>query len=217
VGAYNLYIVTGTSRGLGKEFATLLVNDGQKLISINRGDVDLSRPEALLLYLNQLKTIIHTGHRDANIVFVNNAATLGPIAPIHNLDELKIIEAINTNLTSSILLLRFLFSLENRWIYFNITTGSAQTKNKFLGIYGVTKLAVEEYLKFLGLEKENTKCCGLYNYDPHIIATDMNVVLKNNSYFKNEKIEKTTPKSAILAAEELYDFVKNTKDDKNFS
>lgn len=202
-----VFIITGTTRGFGKEIKDLLLLKQQKVISINRTDVDLSKPESLASFLQDLKQKIKHQHEECDLVFINNAATLGKIAPSSEINPLEIIDTIGTNLISPLLFCNFLFSLDNNWKYFNITSGAAKTKNKYLGLYSVTKLGLEEYLKFIDLEISGTNCKGVYNYDPKTIATKMNQQLKENSFFKNEKFQDTIPKDVKTAAKEFYNFV----------
>tara|TARA_R110001599_G_scaffold94020_2_gene244733 strand:+ start:965 stop:1600 length:636 start_codon:yes stop_codon:yes gene_type:complete len=202
-----VYIITGTTRGFGKEIKDLLLLKQEKVISINRSDVDLSKPEILVSFLQSLKQKLKDQYEDNDLVFINNAATLGKIGPSSEIDPLEIIETIGTNLISPLLFCNFLFSLDNNWKYFNITSGAAKTKNKYLGLYSITKLGLEEYLKFIDLEISGTNCKGVYNYDPKTIATKMNQELKENSFFKNEKFQDTIPKGVKIAAKEFYNFI----------
>jgi NAD(P)-dependent dehydrogenase (short-subunit alcohol dehydrogenase family) len=207
-----VYIITGTTRGLGKHIKGLLSSRDEKVISINRSDVDLSKPEIVATFLQTLRQKIKTEYRDCDVIFINNAATLGKIAPSCETTPLDIIQTIGTNFTSPLLFCNFLFSLDNQWKYFNITSGAARSKNKYLGLYSTTKLGLEEYLEFMKLEIKDTNCRGIYNYDPKIISTGMNQQLKKNSFFKNEKFEKSIPKDAKIVAEEFCNFIeKNLK------
>ena len=185
-----VFIITGTTRGFGKEIKDLLLLKQQEVISINRTDVDLSKPESLASFLQDLKQKIKDQHEECDLVFINNAATLGKIAPSSEINPLEIIDTIGTNLISPLLFCNFLFSLDNNWKYFNITSGAAKTKNKYID-----------------LEISGTNCKGVYNYDPKTIATKMNQQLKENSFFKNEKFQDTIPKDVKTAAKEFYNFV----------
>ncbi len=204
-----VYIITGTTKGLGKEIENILLLQNKQVISINRGDADLSKPKILASYLQSLKQKINNEYRDSVIVFVNNAATLGAVSPMSDVKPLEIINTIGTNLTSPILMCNFLFSLTCDWKYFNITSGAAKSKNKYLGLYSITKLGLEEYLEFMKLERENTNCKGIYNFDPKIIATNMNNQLRENCFFNNERFKKTQPKDVETVAKEFCDFVES--------
>ena len=98
-----MYIITGTTRGLGKEIKkTLLAND-KDVITINRKDMDLSNPYDFPLYIKSMEKKT----RNKDIVFINNAAVLGDISPFLNIDGNNIINTINTNLISPLLFLNF--------------------------------------------------------------------------------------------------------------
>jgi NAD(P)-dependent dehydrogenase (short-subunit alcohol dehydrogenase family) len=109
------YIITGTTRGFGKEIEDLLLSKGKEVISVNRANVDLSKPEMLASFLPYLRQKINNHYKGRDIIFVNNAATLGKIGPTSEMTPLDIIGAIGTNLTSPLLFCNFLFSLDNNW------------------------------------------------------------------------------------------------------
>ena len=200
-----MYIITGTTRGLGKEIKkTLLAND-KDVITINRKDMDLSNPYDFPLYIKSMEKKT----RNKDIVFINNAAVLGDISPFLNIDGNNIINTINTNLISPLLFLNFLFTLKNKWMYINITSGVTSSTNKYLGLYSITKLGLKRYLDFLNIELGDTNCVGLYNYDPKIMHTDMNKKLKTNLFFKNESFNDCVPRNPSDVSEDIFNFLES--------
>lgn len=194
-------IITGTSKGIGKSLEKLLTNRFQEVISVNRSDVDLSNPESTIRFLDAL------GLEDRRIVFINNAASLGPIVPVGRQDPQDIVKCINVNLTSPMLFINFLASTGLKWKYFNITTGAINTVNKYLGTYSVSKLALKRYLDFIKLEEQESGCEGIYDYYPPLTNTTMNAALERSQFFSNEKFDKTTPKKCDIVAKEVFDFI----------
>ena len=71
-----VYIITGTTRGLGKHIKDRLLSKDEKVISINRSDVDLSKPEIVATFLQTLRQKIKTEYRDYDVIFINNAAII---------------------------------------------------------------------------------------------------------------------------------------------
>ena len=65
------YIITGTTRGLGKEVKEFLLSKNNKVVSIDRENIDLSLSYELITYLRTLEQEV--GFHD--VVFINNAAT----------------------------------------------------------------------------------------------------------------------------------------------
>lgn len=200
-----MYIITGTTRGLGKEIETTLLANNKNVITVNRENLDLSNLDQFPLYIESLKKNIN----NKDIVFINNAAVLGDVSPFSNIDRQNIVDTININLVSPLLFLNFLFSLKNKWMYINITSGAAHSTNKYLGLYSVTKSSLKQYLDFLNIEIEDTNCVGLYNYDPKIMNTDMNKKLKRNLFFNNKKFNSFIAKDPSSTSKDLFDFIQS--------
>ena len=176
-------------------------------MTINRDTADLSNPAEVMHVTENLKKIINKKYSKHKIVFVNNAATIGPIGPLHLQETEQILSAVNTNFIAPLLFLDMLAKIENEWAIFNITSGAANTYNKYLGAYSTTKLAFKNYLKFVELERGEHNCSAVYNYDPGIIHTNMQKKLKNNQFFKNKKFEKSVTKDVIMVAAEIYNLL----------
>jgi len=202
-----LFLLTGTTGGLGHEIEKLFINKKIDHISINRNDVDLSSIGDVGEFISDLKQEIITDYHDYKIVFINNAAMLGKSLPLNLCNSKDIIRLINTNLLSPILFLNMLSSVGNKWMVFNITSGAATTYNKFLGLYSTTKLAVENYIKFVDLEAEEINCLWTYNHDPGMMKTSMHDDLKTSKFFKNERFDKIVPKDAKITATEVWDLL----------
>ena len=121
--------------------------------------------------------------KNKKIVFINNAGTLGPIAPFNKVSSGELVECINVNFLSPLMFVNFFASSGLRWKFFNISTGAINKINKYLGAYSVSKLAFNRYLDFINLENPESNCDGIYNYFPPIVDTDMNRLLKKSIFF----------------------------------
>lgn len=209
----NLYIITGTTSGLGKEIEKIFIEKSVDHISINRGTVDLSNSTEVEHATKNLRKKISKKYNEHKIVFINNAATIGPIVPMRFQTTKQILDVINVNFIAPLLFLGEFVKMKNEWAIFNITSGAANSYNKYLGLYSTTKLAYENYLKFVELEKEENNCQAIYNYDPGIIQTSIHKKLKNSEFFKNKKFEKSTPRDVIMVATEVYNLLEDITND----
>tara|TARA_R110002110_G_scaffold213678_2_gene427051 strand:+ start:1164 stop:1805 length:642 start_codon:yes stop_codon:yes gene_type:complete len=203
-----LFLLTGTTSGLGHELEKLFVKEKIDYITINRNDVDLSNTEDVDEFISGLRQKIFSKYHDFKIVFINNAATISKPRPLNLYESRDIIKSINTNLLSPMLLLNLLSSIENKWMVFNITSGAATTYNKFLGLYSTAKLAFENYIKFIDLEAEEINCLWTFNYNPGTMKTSMHNDLKTNIFFKNKKFDKAIPKDVKIVADEVWALLK---------
>tara|TARA_Y100000310_G_scaffold34771_1_gene32927 strand:+ start:2028 stop:2657 length:630 start_codon:yes stop_codon:yes gene_type:complete len=200
-----LYILTGSTRGIGLELQKIFQNNGVDHVCLNRKDVDLSDIQKVIEFLSSFKQVIKKQYFNHRIVYINNASTLGNPAPLGNNSLNDISKTLNINFVSPVLIFNFLNTLTNEWVLFNITSGAARTENKYLGLYSTTKLAVEKYAKFIQLEETN--CMKIHNYNPGIVKTDMYRVLKNSKFFHNMKFENAVPRNATNVAHEIWDFL----------
>lgn len=195
-----LYIITGTTRGLGKSFYKLLYKNNI-IITINRNEInyndhnkniciDLSK-----INLNDLNKFEKTLSKNLNknikkVIFINNAFTLGTLTKIDKLKNDDIHKSISVNLVSSILLIKsFINKLKESNIQkkiLNISSGAANNPIDGWSIYCTTKSAMEMFVNNVNLEYPNFKC---FNIDPGVMNTHMQSEIRNfkdgnsNRYF----------------------------------
>jgi len=208
-----LYVITGTTRGIGHETKKILLDNNCDIISINRDKVDshdykvdLSHVEGVSALSYYLREKIKKDYPNHTIVFVNNAFSLGPIGKISDFRNYEIINSLTTNIFSPLILLKLLTELSNRLYIINITSGAAHSTNKHLGIYSSSKLFIENFLKFI--EIENNNCLKVYNFDPGVTKTGMHEMLSRDESFYNENFNKITPNDPALVANDLYNISK---------
>jgi benzil reductase ((S)-benzoin forming) len=102
----NLYIVTGTRRGLGEALAKRITADKRnELIGISRPDVDLADPASIARAFEAIgKRIAATTYEKA--VLINNAGVIEPVAPLDRADPGDIEHNLAVNLVAPMLLMR---------------------------------------------------------------------------------------------------------------
>lgn len=193
-----LFIITGTTRGLGKSFYNYLNTTDNIILTINRKKTD-SDHNIILDLSNLSEENINIFDETLNkyltlnlkkVVFINNAFSMGEIEHFANLDNNKIKETININLISSMLLLKsFIKSTSNLNIkkqILNISSGAAQRPLDAWSIYCSTKAAIEMLVNNIKLEYPEYEC---YNIDPGVMNTDMQETIRafdkgrNHDYF----------------------------------
>ncbi len=113
----NLYIVTGTTRGLGKALAQRIAADADnELIALARApegpipggasiEVDLADSTALERACDRIEQRIR-GKRYAKAVLVNNAGVIAPVAPLESVDPRALETHLAVNLLAPMLLMR---------------------------------------------------------------------------------------------------------------
>mgnify|MGYP003627804779 FL=1 len=213
-----LYIITGTTRGIGHELKKILLDNSSNIICLNRKKidsydykVDLSHIEEVSAVSYHLRERIAREYAEHSIIFVNNAFSLGPIGRISDVKSHEIVNSLTTNILSPLILLKLLTELSNKLYIINITSGSAYNTNRHLGLYSSSKLFVENFLKFI--EIENNNCLGIYNFNPGITKTGMYEMLSESKKFENENFNKAIPNDPVFVANHLYNISKEITND----
>lgn len=166
-------VVTGGSRGIGKALLKNL-ND-YKLATCSRSVEEL---EELKNEMDVFIEVCDVSNKDevkrfvrhvidfvgVPYLLINNAAILGEICSIVNLDEAVWDKVISINLSGTFYITKgFLkyMTQKNSGVIINITTGVASNIRANWGAYAVSKYALEGFTRLLADELKNT---GIYVY-----------------------------------------------------
>lgn len=188
-------LVTGASQGIGKEVALELSNYGANIILLGRNEDALdslydeiqekynTKPMILKCDLNLLNE--NKSQEIANIIsedfecldgIIYNAAMLGKMSSINDYDLDTWQKVLNTNVTSSYLLTKYLspmmFESGNPRIIFT-SSGVAIKGRAFWGAYAVSKSAVKSLSEILQEELEPISNIKVFNFDPGATRTAM--------------------------------------------
>lgn len=195
-----LFVITGTTRGLGAAFFKLLYKDNI-LITINRNKINyddhninitIDLSNITLNDLQEFEKILSKKLLEniKEIIFINNAFTLGKLSKIDELQNQDIINAINTNFVSSFLLIKsFINKTKTLTInkkILNISSGAAHKSIDGWSLYCSTKSAMEMVINNISLEYPDFTCL---NIDPGVMNTEMQANIRsfkdsaNNEYF----------------------------------
>lgn len=176
-------ILTGSSKGLGKELAKQLLEAGATVLGISRSSsiehpnyshisIDLADIQAVSALKIEMNGLFE------NYILINNAASLGPVMPFEVVTEKDVISTTNLNLISPLILTKKLLAFpcnENQEKFvLNIGTGASQNAIDGWSLYCSTKAALEMFSRVLYEEiKLNRTNCKVLDLAPGVIDTDM--------------------------------------------
>lgn len=198
----SLYIVTGSSKGLGKALVEQLIGSDQNLVvGISRSameekdnfipiGLDLADTDLLV---SQLDNIFPEGDFQ-NVFLINNAGWIGEIAPLGNLDPagIRSIQAINV-VAPAVLINEFVKRyqlLEGKKVVVNISSGAAAKAIDGWSGYCSSKAALNQ-LSLVAEEESRLKGLGIkyYALSPGIIDTPMQAEIRSASQENFSNIE----------------------------
>lgn len=189
------YIVTGTTRGIGRAIASTVIGRKYQLLSLSRAPnkldpfwhnltCDLSRPESVRSQLAQLIETISLD-RFSDLVLINNAGTLDPMGPLDSVNDDQLLDHLNVNLASpAILTSAFIqltegFNAVRRII--NISSGAAKHPYAGWAVYCATKAALDMVTMCTAAEQRGrhdpVSVCAVY---PGRVDTDMQVKIRQS-------------------------------------
>ncbi len=153
----NLYIVTGTRRGLGEALAKRITADKRnELIGISRPDVDLADPASIARAFEAIgKRIAATTYEKA--VLINNAGVIEPVAPLDRADPGDIERNLAVNLVAPLLLMRlFLGATEHVKLrrVINISSGAGRRPIFGWSAYCAAKAGLDMATRVVALEAQ---------------------------------------------------------------
>ncbi|KQW71834.1 oxidoreductase [Phenylobacterium sp. Root77] len=185
-------LVTGATRGIGRECALALAKAGAHVVAVGRNQGALESLDdeikeatgqtATLVPLDLLKgddidglgLAIHQRFQRLDIL-VHAAAILGGLTPVSHIDPPMWDRVVSANLTATYRLIRSTERLlresdAGRGIFF--TSGRVERPKAFWGAYGATKAAVEHLVRTWADELENTTVRAAL-VDPGAMRTKM--------------------------------------------
>jgi len=153
----NLYIVTGTRRGLGEALAKRITADKRnELIGISRPDVDLADPASIARAFESIgRRIAATTYEKA--VLINNAGVIEPVAPLDRADPGDIEHNLAVNLVAPMLLMRlFLGATEHVKVrrVINISSGAGRRPIFGWSAYCAAKAGLDMATRVVALEAQ---------------------------------------------------------------
>jgi benzil reductase ((S)-benzoin forming) len=190
----NLYIVTGTTQGLGKALAEKIAQDpANELIALARApggpvpggegiEVDLADRAALENACERIEARIR-GKRYAKAVLINNAGVVAPVGPLERTDAAELERNLAVNLVAPMLLMRrFLRATEGaaplRRIV-NISSGAGRRPISGWSAYCAAKAGLDMATRVVALEaKSRGAAVEAVSLAPGVIDTAMQAVVR---------------------------------------
>lgn len=186
-----VYIITGTSSGIGKGLAEYFLNQGEKVIGISRTNTiehpnfkhitcDFSKSTDL----HKLSFNEHIKEKDFPIRLINNAGIIGDIRRSHELtlthyQDMAMINIVAPQFLCSLLLSTF--GYENVELIINISSGAGQRPVPSWGGYCASKAAINLFTQTLHEEiqelGQNTK---VFAVAPGVVDTKMQGVIRRS-------------------------------------
>jgi benzil reductase ((S)-benzoin forming) len=183
-----IYIVTGTTRGIGYALANTILDRGYRLFSLSRASdsksdrhqnfhCDLSRSQHIRRVMARVISAVESFDCHA-LVLINNAGVLGPILPLGNINDKDIVTHLHTNLAAPVQLISSFISatpdsIASRRII-NITSGAARHAYAGWSLYCASKAALNMITACVGLEqKGHASPIHICAVAPGVVDTDM--------------------------------------------
>jgi NAD(P)-dependent dehydrogenase (short-subunit alcohol dehydrogenase family) len=196
-------LVTGTSSGIGRVVADLLLRAGWTVIGVSRRKVELGHPlyRHIQLDLADLQNLQEIAERDLaprlkderwqRIALVNNAALIGSMQPMEEAEPPRLAEVFAVNTVAPMFLMGFVVRVAPRAAVLrivNVSTGAAVNAFPGLSDYGCSKAALRLAGMTLAAELESDKHPGgprknaaVLSYAPGIVDTAMQYTARSHA------------------------------------
>ena len=192
----NLYVVTGTTRGLGAALAALVARDaGHELVALARApsgaipggvriEADVADSTALERACDELERHI-AGRRYAKAVLINNAGVISPVGPLDAVDGGELERNLVVNLVAPMLLMRrFLRATAQVPLrrIINISSGAARRPIFGWGAYCAAKAGLDMASRVVALEAQaRGMAVEVASLAPGVIDTPMQETVRGAS------------------------------------
>lgn len=218
--------ITGTSKGIGKAIAQLLLNENYIVFGYSRTNTikhpNFTFTEIDLSDLEKVQKLTFPKFDNAEVLLINNAAAIGKIIPLSLKKDSEIINDYNLNIISpTILCARFINAFDGKKIIINISSGAANSNIASWSTYCATKSAIDRLTCVIAEEKYSN--LTIFSVHPGIVDTQMQVEIRKadtnlfpllskfTSYYNNNELENTK----IVAKKFLYIIQNQTKFHQN--
>lgn len=186
----NLFIVTGTTKGLGAALVSQLAREaGNLVIGMSRAADSAGNPANVRVDFDRIGDIapafaraeaIFSGSKFESAVLLNNAGVVAPVERFDRMDPALVATNINVNLVAPLVLTRLFAErtagLAPRRLVVNISSGAARRAIAGWSAYCAAKAGLEMATRVAALEAaEDLSICSLA---PGVIDTPMQAVVR---------------------------------------
>ena len=210
----NYYYITGTSSGIGKAIAEeLLKQKSNFVIGISRKS-SINAPNYQHLHLDlsnaiDIPRVKFEEHDDAKkIILLNNAATLGDVRHLGQLNEYEIEASFTVNVIApAVLMNNFIKAYQEHSAHkmiINVTSGAAQSPYDGWSVYCASKAALDMLTRVAVKEQElkNEKRVRVMAIAPGVVNTNMQSQIRQTDKTGFSRKEKFIE---LYEENELYD------------
>jgi NAD(P)-dependent dehydrogenase (short-subunit alcohol dehydrogenase family) len=218
-------LVTGGSRGLGKDMALSLASKGIDVILTFRTNkaeaedvvkeiestkqkavalrLDMSKLDALHSFIEQLKQTLQANWNTSHLDFLINNAGMGATVPFADVTETLFDEFLNVHFKGVYFLTQQLLPhLNPGGGIINISSGTTRFANPGYSVYASMKGAIEVFTRYLAKEL-GPKGIRANVIAPGPIETDFNsAAIRSNPQMK-ERLSSVTPLGRVGTAEDI--------------
>jgi NAD(P)-dependent dehydrogenase (short-subunit alcohol dehydrogenase family) len=186
--------VTGASRGLGEAIALALLAEGWQVTGLSRGNssalaahAEYTGVAADLRDANAAASVLTTALYDCapndDLLLINNAGAVTPVAPAGRLQLDELIATLNLNLVSAIALCNAFLAHTAANVgprrIINISSGAASKAYEGWSVYGASKAGLDHFTRCAALEQAQLpNGARLVSLAPGIVDTDMQAQLR---------------------------------------
>lgn len=224
------YYITGTSRGIGKAIANLLLEDSNNFVTgISRtSSIKHSNYTHLSIDLNDLAAVnqisFNTDKNISSVTLINNAGVLGSVKHAGNIDTKDIIMAYNINVVApSILMNNFIKkhkSINKPKTIINISSGAGKRPIDGWSTYCSSKAALDMFSRVVAQEQKlESSMLRIYSIAPGIVDTFMQEQIREADIAEFSRLDEFIKykKSSLLispeeVAKKLLAIIRNDKD-----
>ncbi|NIK11255.1 (S)-benzoin forming benzil reductase [Alkalibacillus almallahensis] len=232
-------IVTGASKGLGKEVAKNLMQSGYHVISVARqqqvdelemltqnNEPNYRHISGDLSNVDQIENIATSLAEQLNqqtveeLLIVNNAGMVTPMGPVGQLENETIAKHVTLNLTAPMMLINTLKAQvnPNRLAVINITSGAAEKAIYGWNAYSSTKAAINQYTETAAVEASELGTNDLHiAFSPGVMDTDMQGEIRSatTDEFKDvDNFKQLKDNNQLRSPKEVADLLQNLINDQ---
>jgi benzil reductase ((S)-benzoin forming) len=181
----NLYIVTGTRRGLGEALAKAIAADrDNELISLSRPEVDFADSASVARAFDAIEARIK-GRKYDKAVLINNAGIVEPVAPLDRADPADIERNLAVNLVAPMVLMRRFIAATGHVALrrvINISSGAGRRPISGWSAYCAAKAGLDMATRVVALEAQGRgMALEAVSLAPGVIDTGMQSTVRSAS------------------------------------